>query len=158
MKHSPEMQRIIDRMRPGILSLHGFLGEDRRPLEEILDADASTVAGLGTTHGELARKLADVLERAREGFGTTVAIDDRLAASLLEVKGRIPCPWGDGTFCKGEVTLADAEAGEKLVFTPLSVHMIAEHGFCEGCGSPYRLEPADIHRIFRMGATGKDPL
>ena len=50
MKHTPDMQRVIERMKPGVLSLHGFLGADRRSLEEILDADASTVAGLGTTH------------------------------------------------------------------------------------------------------------
>ena len=151
MKHSPEMHELIERMAPGVLSLHGFLGSGRRPLEEILDTDSSTVAELATTHRALAQVLANVLETASEGLGSHVPVDDHLTASLLEVKGRIPCPWDDGLWLKGEVTLTDCESGDELIFTPLNVHMIAEHGFYEGRGSRYRIEPDLICRMFRMG-------
>jgi len=147
MKHTPEMQRVIDRMRPGVLTLHGFLGADRRELEEILDVDDSTVAGLGVTHAELARLLQDVLEQAAAGLGTKVSVADRLRADYREVMGRIPCPWGDGSFQKGEVTLVDDETGETLRFSPLSIHMIAAHGFYDGRGSRFRVEPAALHRM-----------
>ena len=150
MKHTPDMQRVIERMKPGVLSLHGFLGADRRSLEEILDADASTVAGLATTHELIAAGLAEVLEKAKAGLGGGVRINKGLEASYFEVMGRIPCPWGDGSFQKGEVTLTETATADTLVFTPLSLHMIAVHGFYEGLGSRYRIEPANIHCILRM--------
>ena len=64
--------------------------------------------------------------------------------------GRIPCPFGDGSFQKGEITLTHTPTGETLHFTPLTVHLIAVHGFYEGRSSPYRIEPANIHCILRM--------
>ncbi|HUU43517.1 MAG TPA: hypothetical protein VMX57_07040 [Planctomycetota bacterium] len=156
MKHSPDIQRVIDRMKPGVLSLHGFLGSDRRELEEILDTDASTVTGLGTTHRALADALRRALEKARDAFGSTARVDDRLTARLLEVKGRIPCPWGDGSFAKGEVVLTDVPTGERMCFTPLSVHLVAKHGFYNGRGSRWRVEPADVLRLFRLTRGERD--
>jgi hypothetical protein len=143
------MQRIIERMKPGVLSLHGFLGTDRRALEQIIDADSSTVAGLDTTHTELAGVLLNMLEKAAAGLGTRVAVAEHLEADYCEVMGRIPCPWGDGSFQKGEVTLIDTETGATLYFSPLSVHMIAHHGFYDGHGSRYRVDPAVIHGLLR---------
>nr|HPQ81909.1 hypothetical protein [bacterium] len=57
-----------------------------------------------------------------------------------------PCPWGDGSFPKGavELTLAD---GSPLQFTALGIHLIAAHGFYQGHGSAYRLEPSDVNGV-----------
>ncbi len=39
MKTSPEERRIVERMAPGALCRDGFLGDDLRPVREILEAD-----------------------------------------------------------------------------------------------------------------------
>ena len=152
MKRSPQVQRIVQRMASGVLSREGFLGTDPRPLEEVLDADRSAVAALGTTHGELAAGLGGILEKARAALGTPVQVGEGLSAVHREAMGRIPCPFGGcGTFPKGEVELAGTATGERLVFTALGVHLVAAHGFCGGRGSRYRLDPGAVARILRPG-------
>ena len=39
MKQTPTEDRILERMTRGVLSRGGFLGDDPRPLAEILDTD-----------------------------------------------------------------------------------------------------------------------
>ena len=152
MKRDPTIRQVVDRMRPGVLCKDGFLGSDRRRLEEIIETDRSTAVGLGTSQEAIAERLQAVYDRARAGLGTPVAIDERLTAVWLEAMGRIPCPWGGcGTFPKGEVELTDAETGRSLVLTPLSIHQIAAHGFYQGRGARYRLEPELLCRILRLG-------
>ena len=151
MKRSPQLQRIVDRMAPGALCREGFLGADRRPLEEILDADRSTVAGLGLTHEQLGRGLGEVLAAGVAAQGGPARVGERLTAVHREAMGRIPSPWpGEGTFPKGEVELTDEAAGLTLRFTALSAHLVARHGFYQGRGSPYRLEPDVLARVLGM--------
>lgn len=139
-------------MRPGVLSKDGFLGLDPRPLEDVLDADRSAVAALGLTHEEIAARLREVFDKARAGLGTPVRIGERLAAVHREAMGRIPCPWGGcGVFPKGEVELADAATGECLLLTALGIHLLGAHGFYGGRGTRYRLEPAAVARLLRLG-------
>ncbi len=83
MKHDPRLQRVLERMRSGVLSRDGFLGTDPRPIEEVLDADRSAVAALGLTHEEIAARLREVFDAARAGLGTPVPIGERLVAVKL---------------------------------------------------------------------------
>jgi len=153
MKLSPRDRQITERMRPGVLCREGFLGRDRRTLSEILDADRSAVAGLDLTHERIAAELARALEAAMAGLGREVDLDERLRATWHEAMGRIPCPWGGcGTFPKGELELRDETSARRLVCTPLSIHLIAAHGFYQGRGSRYRLEPARLAEL--LGLTG----
>jgi hypothetical protein len=152
MKRPPELQRVVDRMAPGVLCRDGFLGDDPRPLEEILAADNSTVVGLGTSHEAIADRLDTIYERARTALGKAIPVNDRLTARFREAMGRIPSPWpGDGIFPKGEVELTDGETGRTLRFTALSIHLIRAHGFYQGRGSPYRLDPAELADLFGLG-------
>lgn len=152
MKRSPELQKVVERMAPGVLCREGFLGDDPRPLEEILDADRSTVVGLGLTHEQLARRLQQMLAQAVGEMGRPVAVGGKLTATFHEAMGRIPCPWGrHGTFTKGEVELTDQSTGRTVRFTALSIHLVARHGFYEGRGSRYRLEPDVLARMLDLG-------
>ena len=145
MKQTPQERILVGRMAPGVLCREGFLGPDARPLGEILDTDNSTVVGLDLTHERIAARLGAVLRRAVAALGTPVSVGEGLTAVHHEAMGRIPCPWGRcGTFAKGEVELADDLTGRTLRFTALSVHQIAEHGFYQGRGSRYRLDPAEL--------------
>ena len=156
MKLTPQERRVLQRMAPGVLCREGFLGGDVRPLPEILDTDRAAVDRLGTTDAELAGCLGRACEAARAALGRQVTLAGGLTAVYREAMGIIPCPWGDGVkLPKGEVELTDPAAGGKLLFTPLSVHLIEEHGFYQGRGSRYRVEPAEVHRLFRL-ARGAD--
>jgi len=56
--------------------------------------------------------------------------------------GKIPSPFtGEGVFRKGEVVIKNRTTGDKMVLTPLSIHLIKAHGFFQGKGSGYRIEP-----------------
>jgi hypothetical protein len=143
MKLSPEIRKITDRMAPGVLTRDGFLGTDHRSLPEILDDDSNQVDRLGLTHERIAAELDRVLRRAMEHYGTPVQVRQGLEAVYIEAMGRIPCPFGDGTMCsKGQVDITEASTGRKLSVTALSIHMIAAHGFYQGRGSAYRVEPS----------------
>jgi len=153
MKQTPEERTIAQRMAPGVLCREGFLGPDGRPLGEILDTDNSTVAGLDRTHEQIAARLGEILRQAVAGLGTPVRVGERLRCVYREAMGRIPCPWGRcGTFGKGEAELIDTATGQTVRFTPLSVHLIAAHGFYQGRGSRYRLEPQRICRMLGLAA------
>ena len=154
MKQSPEEQRIIERMQPGVFCLDGFLGSDRRSLGEILDRDNSAVIGLGTTHEWIAAALEGVLDRAVAACGLPVDVAEGLVAEFHEAMGRIPCPFGDGVYHKGEVVMTDRPTGRQYHFTPLSVHMIAAHGFFQGAGAQYRIEPEVICSLLGIGTEG----
>jgi hypothetical protein len=156
-KQSPHERRITERMARGVLSRDGFLGSDRRPLSEILDADRSAVAGLEVTHELLAERLAAALQATMAGLGAPVKLGEELTGVYREAMGRIPCPWGGcGVFAKGQVELSDERTGRKWYLTALSIHLIARHGFYQGRGSPYRLEPEDLCRLFRLGRHAAD--
>ncbi len=156
MKQSPQDKTITQRMQPGVYSRDGFLGEDSRPLADILDTDRSVVEALGVTHQRLSQRMAEVLMQAMAGCGAPVKIGEHLTAVYREAMGRIPCPFGDGLHAKGQVELTDGRTGKILTFTPLSVHMAGEHGFYQGRGSRYRLEPAELCEIFDLAVSSAD--
>lgn len=143
MKLTPEDQKLLERMKPGIYSGKGFLGSDTRRPSVIIDTDHSTLEGLRISPAQIAAKLRDVLDQAAGAFGTPVDIGNGATAVFYESMGRIPCPFGDGVQRKGEVQLTAAD-GESFYFTPLSVHMIEKHGFFQGYGCRYRLDPEAI--------------
>ena len=151
MKQTPDEQRLIGNMAPGVLCREGFLGGDGRPLAEILDTDNATVQDCGLTHQQIAERLGEILDAAARGLGREVRIGDHLAVCHAEAMGRIPCPWGAcGVFHKGEVQITDSRGGRGVLFTPLSVHMIDDHGFYQGRGSRYRLEPRELARLLDL--------
>lgn len=151
MKQTPRDKAILERMAPGALCADGFLGDDPRDLSEIIAADAAAVEAAELTHEQTARPLAAALKTAMAELGRHVAISEHVAAVWREGMGRIPSPWpGDGVFPKGELELTDTRTGRTLTLTPLSVHLIAAHGFYQGRGSRYRLEPHDIIAMFEL--------
>ena len=156
MKELPEERKIRRRLAAGVLCREGFLGPDRRAIQEILDTDRAEVRRLGTTHEEIAARLGEVCEAATAALGAEVPVaGGRLRAVFHEAMGYIPSPWGDGVrFPKGEVEVIDPETGRTLRFTPLSVHLIGAYGFYQGRGSRYRVEPADAVRMFRLERWG----
>ncbi len=154
MKQTPYDKQLAANLARGALCRDGFLGTDHREVWEIVAADNAAVSRLGLTHGRIADRLRDILERAMARYGNPADVGEGLTAVYREAMGRIPCPWPHCTLApKGEVELSD-EAGRTLLFSPLSVHLIAEHGFYQGRGSRYRLEPKDLAAVLGLAQEG----
>jgi hypothetical protein len=155
------VERIEERMRPGSLSKAGFLGPGER-LTDVLHEDRETLVRLGLTAREIANGLNALLEpvvRAKLDSGVV----GQFRVSIRRYRGRQPCPFLDDT----ESTRCEAGAHLRLASTDwrirnlqtrdelggpgLVVHLIGDHQFFEGHGSPYRVEPAKLARLLGLG-------
>ncbi len=151
MKKIPNEQRVLDRMAPGVLCREGFLGSDPRELQEILDTDGKTVESLGLTHEQIAGRLEEIMHAAMAGMGRETPVGGKLHAVYRESMGRIPCPFAHGkVFPKGEIEVLEEPSGRVVRFTPLSVHLIREHGFYQGRGTRYRIEPDMLAEMLQL--------
>lgn len=145
MKRSPKMQRLEEILRASKLVDGGFLGHDARPLEEIIEADAADLASAGKTAAEVGARMAEITALARAGLGTFVEINDRLEACTDDSRGQIVCPFpGHERPFKTVTTLRDRRTGRTIRWSDLSAHMIGTHGFFEGKGSVFRLDPKEL--------------
>ena len=148
MKQSPESRRLEDILRSSKIVAGGFLGKDMRPVDEIIEADHAALARTGHTLEEVAERMTAITAAAEKGLGTTVTIDDRTRARMLEAKGSMPCPWPHpGHYRKGVVEVTRTDTGESVSWSPLHLHMIGMHGFFEGRGARLRVDPETLARI-----------
>lgn len=155
MKRSPHDCTQRDKLQPSKFSAAGFLGRDERPLEEIINADVREVEQRGLTQTQVADSLQEVHDQARAAMGARVQIRPGLWAEYHESMGRIPSPFsGEGVFEKGQTTVYDREGMPRLILSALSIHLIRAHGFFQGKGSPYRIEPGEA--IDLLGIAARD--
>ncbi len=119
MKQSPQEKAQQERLNASRFSAEGFMGTDRRPVDEIVAAD----------------------RRAREAQGAPLELAPGIEARHYEAMGRMPSPFpGDGVFPKGETRIEWSD-GRCARATALGIALIERHGFFQGRGSPYRIEP-----------------
>lgn len=152
MKENPADQPIRERLEPGQLSVDGFLGDDKRPIADIIAADTGTVEAAGLTVQELGDFLESLHVTADAGWESRVpAQHGKVTVRSDETLGQIPCPFGCGANChKAEVAVKDPEGNDLLRFTPLDAHLIAAHGFFEGKGAHYRIEPKTLIDLYHF--------
>lgn len=137
-------------MKPGVLSLHGFLGDDKRDIELIIDHDAAELESLGVTAVEIAAGLEKLRDKALEGLGDYISLEGGFSVKANSIRGKLPCPFGHkGLYRKNVVSLSGPGIDSVLMFTDLGIHLVREHGFFQGKGSPFRLEPAEIAGILK---------
>ena len=147
MKPDPAEQAIRNRMMPGELSRDGFLGHDDRPISAIADGDRAPLEAAGFSCASLAAILEEIHAAADAAAETTVSLwDGRVTACATEVRGRIPCPFGDGHLAHKAVIDISSPAGDLRV-TPLGIHMLRAHCFLQGRGAPFRIEPESLIRL-----------
>ncbi|MEJ5348470.1 MAG: hypothetical protein WHS46_07255 [Desulfosoma sp.] len=144
---SPELDAVEARLRGGE-AFYGFLANDPRPLVTILSEDERTVKALGLTHQAIANRLRALTEAAKKAYGGPVVVDGIWRVELHDFRGRLPCPWGHpGLYPKTHIHLERLDTGESLQWTDLSLHLIEAHGFYQGTGSPYRLDPRKVASV-----------
>jgi hypothetical protein len=145
MKESPQNKKLEEILRSTKLVAGGFIGSDTRGVSEIIDADRSTLSRLGYTVEQVAARMQQITDMAITGLGTWVNIDEHLQAKVDEAKGTQPCPWPHiGRFAKRVTTTRHTESGKTIIWSDLNIHLIGEHGFFEGKGSYFRIEPNEL--------------
>ena len=124
------------------------MGCDPRSVAEIIDADEFEVSKFGYTTRQLSARMQEITDAAKRGLGTWVEIDAQHQAMVEEARGSIACPWPHlRRFIKRVTTIKRLDSGQIIRWTDLNVHLIAEHGFFEGRGSAFRIEPGKLAKV-----------
>jgi hypothetical protein len=145
MKQSPDMQRLEETLRSSELAAGSFMGDDPRSVTEVIEADAAALFSLGATVEQLGARMKEITAAAEQGLGNWVRLEGALEAKLDEARGLIPCPWPhQERFYKRVTTVRRAGTERTARWSDLSLHLIAAHGFFQGRGSAFRVEPAEI--------------
>lgn len=142
MKKSPQQRKLERLLRSSKFSASGFMGRDRRSLWEIIDEDAAEIAKRGKTMEEVAARMEQLTDFAKQGLGDWIHISKNVHVSIDDNRGMIPCPWPHRARCLKRITTARHIPSDTVVrWSDLNIHLIKEHGFFEGKGSPFRIEP-----------------
>ncbi len=153
MKQTVQMQAIQAKMKPGVIVRDGFLGTDARNLVDILTEDEAAVLRLGLTHGDIAGRMISLRDAGTAGLGEAIDVPPHFEVRVDSVRGKLPCPFGDpGIFPKTNTTVRNTRLGRQITYTDLHIHMIGSHGFYEGRGSQFRLEPRDLAEVLEVQA------
>lgn len=148
MKESPQDKKLDEILRSSRLAAGGFMGDDTRTVSEIIDADAGDLAKLDVTKEQVAARMRHITDLAKPGLGTWVRIEEHLEARVDEARGRLICPWPHpGTFHKRMTTVRAVGSNRSIRWFDLNIHLIDEHGFFEGKGSDFRIEPQELIRF-----------
>jgi len=150
VKQTPELDLVQSKMQPGVLTLKGFLGSDDRKLADILVADQQSFSRLGITPLQAAERLQQLADLGADLMEEEILVEQRYRIKVRDDRGKIPSPWGDGLFEKGDVDLIDNSTGETLKWNRLTLRLMSVHGFCGGVDSEYRLDPEKLVRILDL--------
>ena len=134
----------------------GFLGPDERSLAAILQADDEAIRRRGLTHAHIAQHLLALRQVGWEGLGDPVPVPPHFEVRVDAARGTLPCPFGDqGSFAKVNTTVHNLKSGKEITFTDLNIHLIAAHGFYEGHGTQFRLDPEQLMDTLEMGTSNR---
>jgi hypothetical protein len=147
MKESPQDRKLEWLLRSSRLAAGGFMGHDTRSVREVIDADAAELSRLGLTKEQVAERMKEITQVAISGLGSWVQVGDDLEVKVDEAKGWLICPWPHkGKLAKRITVVKVIKTGESIRWSDLNIHLIGEHGFFEGKGSDFRIEPRELAR------------
>jgi hypothetical protein len=147
---SPELiSNIEKKMRPGALSIDGFLDMDESLIVR-RNNDRTLVLSLQTTERNIANRLNQIIKKAwsvinREGKYAPVSLEKKFEVTITTFGGHQECPFG----CEEskvrleayyDVCIKNVVNNQAMKISGMMVHLIGEHGFFEGNVS-YRTEP-----------------
>lgn len=155
MKSSEPLNTIELAMQPGQITCDGFLGNDSRPLADILAADQAEVDRLGLSHHQMARRMIEFRDAGRNAMGDLVVVPPHWEVRVDSARGKLPCPFGEpGLYPKINITVRNVWNGGEITFTDLHIHLIDLHGFYEGQGTAFRIEPARLAEVLEVKRQG----
>jgi len=149
MKNTQSELDAYERMKPGIITAAGFLGDDVRSLRDIIEADEEAMAQYGITFEHAADFLKFLKAAGQAGLGEPITVQSRYVVTVGDARGKLPCPWQDGLFHKNSVMVTDSKTDISIIYSDLSIHMLSVHHFCQGQGSPFRLNPEHLALLIK---------
>lgn len=151
MKTTATLQQLEAILRSSALVADGFMGNDTRSVQEIIDADRAELERLGVSSEQIAERMGQMTQAAIPQLGNWVAIGTDCQGRVQEARGRLVCPWPHpGRFAKRVTTvqrMGDDQVVWCLTWSDLNIHLIREHGFFEGRGSTFRNDPEALKRM-----------
>lgn len=145
MKQSPRDKNLEQMLRSGKLAAGGFMGADSRSPEEVIAQDAATLAALGYNAAQVAMRMQELRDLARPQLGNWINVGEVLQVKSEDFKGFNVCPWPHaGRFEKRITTAVRTDTRQSISWSDLNIHLIKEHGFFEGKGSYFRVEPQEL--------------
>ncbi len=151
MKQSPELQKAQESMRPGAITLYGFLGSDERNLIDILTDDDGVVKRLGLSHEHIADRLEELRDLGKDGLGEFTKVGSHFHVRVESVRGKLPSPFGGpGLYQKTNTIVKNDALDQEVVYSDLHIHLIRNHGFYQGRGSRFRLDPVVLARALEI--------
>ena len=137
MKENPIYSKVRQDMQ------ERFLGSDTRLIAQIIESDEAELRAAGLGADELARAMRRLTEKGMESLGDEVQADGFMVR-VEEYMGQIGCPFKHGVREAKRNTTAIDPRGRVMTWTDMSIHLIERHGFFQGEGSDYRLEPLEL--------------
>ena len=137
MKENPIESKVRQDMQ------ERFLGSDTRLIAQIIESDEAELRAAGLGADELARAMRRLTEKGMESLGDEVQADGFLVR-VEEYMGQIGCPFKHAVREAKRNTTAVDPRGRVMTWTDMSIHLIERHGFFQGEGSDYRLEPLEL--------------
>lgn len=137
MKENPIDSKVRQDMR------ESFLGSDTRTIAQIVESDEAELRAAGLSADQLARAMRDLTAKGLEILGNDVPADG-YKVRVEEYMGQIGCPFKHAVREAKRNTTAVDPQGRVMTWTDMSIHLIESHGFFQGEGSDYRLEPLEL--------------
>jgi hypothetical protein len=150
MKMSPQYRQAELQMQPGVITADGFLGNDTRPLVDIIQADEEQATRLHMEWDRIAGHLREFYKAGREAQETTIEYLGKWYVKVDESRGILPCPFKDGLFHKHTVLITHKPSGKQLLFSELSLHLLEKHHFLQGRGSSFRMELSKLKAVLDL--------
>lgn len=145
MKETPQEKRVRARMMPGVITLTGFVGKDKRSLSEIVAADERELENLGRTADEIAARMLEFTDATFDAFDSRVVLENNFEVETEVTRGKLGCPYSHGgSIRKLVTTFTNRKKNLRVRWTAMNIHLIKDHHFFEGKGSTFRLEPSTL--------------
>ncbi|NLC31931.1 MAG: hypothetical protein GX781_01365 [Clostridiales bacterium] len=151
MKENPRDEMLQRDMREGRLSKDGFLGDDDRDIQEIISDDEAVLATVGITAAKIADTMRALTQEGLKGMGEECPVGDYMI-KVEEYMGFMGCPFKDGFRQAKRNTTIRNQNGKTMIWTDVNIHLIGAHGFFQGKGAEYRLEPMELIEFLELKA------
>ncbi len=157
---TPDLERIEARMRPGALSVAGFLGPNES-LRAVLADDELAMQRTGITFETLAAAIEALIAAANASPTHEAVVNGVHKVRIQQYLGFQICPWSpdpDHMQCTGrglpfssvDWRIENLRTGQAMQGPGLIVHLLHDHHFCEGRESPYRVDPVALAQLLGL--------
>jgi len=150
MKMTPNTRKAQENMAPGVITADGFLGDDARPLQDIITEDEELMRHFRLDFDDVVQILKDMMEEGRNGLGEPITVDEKWLVQTTEARGHLACPFEDGIQRKITTIIRNIATGDSLTVSALSLHLIKKHHFLQGQGSSFRIDPENLKKVLEL--------